>query len=90
MKKALLALIVFAVSLSALAQHRPGPHHGRGPHGPIVINRPIPRPMPHPMPPHYPMPHPGPSGRACQVVMIDQFQRVVRLQWYVPRWSAPV
>lgn len=74
MKNALLALIVFAIALPTFAQRRPGPNHGRGPHGPVVV-RPIPHPGPRPMP--YPVPRPAPT-RSCQVVMTDRVNRVVQ------------
>lgn len=80
MKRALLSLVVFIVSLSVVADpgrpgrhHRnPGHHRGPAPH----------RPAPHrPLPPVVirprPIPRPAPS-RVCRVVMTDRMNRVVR------------
>lgn len=76
MKHALLALVLFAVSLSTFADDpRPGRGHGRGHYrpapghnrpGPVIVIRP--RPIPRP-------------SRSCQVVMVDRFDRVVRRYW---------
>ncbi len=85
MKHVIFALVLFVTSLSVFAQRHPG-HHGRGNGhyrpapghynpghynpGPVVI-RSYPRP--------YPRPYPAP--RACEVVMTDRVNRVVRRYW---------
>lgn len=80
MKHAILALVLFVVSLTTFADdprrpdrhNRPGrPRHNRGP---VVIR---PRPIP---PVIIYRPRPIPS-RSCQVVMTDRLNRVVRRYW---------
>lgn len=82
MKNAIIALVLFAVSLSTFADdpRRPGRHgrNDRAPRhhrGPVVVrHRPIPPVVIRPRPIPRPMPH----ARMCQVVMTDRVNRVVR------------
>ena len=79
MKHALLALVLFVVSLSTFADDpRPGRHHRPRPghhRGPVVIR---PRPVPPVIIRPRPIPYPS---RSCQVVMTDRVNRVVRRYW---------
>lgn len=68
MKKAIVALFVFAFAFASLADDPRRPHRNRRHprnRGPVIV-RPIPRPMPRP------------QMRPCQVVMTDRVNRVVR------------
>lgn len=73
MKNIVVFLMLLVMALPALAE-RPRPHHRPHSNGHY---RPIPRPRPVPMPHRY----------ACQVVMVDRYNRV--LNRYYGRTSNP-